>query len=81
MNETSRATEPSDIEKLRQLTIRRALKLEIETGMKRSSRGRPTTVLANEITGKSSRTKREAYKDLNDHIVKTYGNQYDRPLS
>jgi len=75
------AVPPNRIEELRQSTVLRALRLEIETGMRRSSRGRSTLALANEITGRNDKNKRTAYEALNKHIVETYGQQFDRPLS
>jgi hypothetical protein len=69
-----------DIERVRWLRVRSALKLEILTGMKRSNRGRSTLVLANEITGTDHKTKRAAYGALNAHIVSALGASFDRPL-
>ena len=66
------------IEGARVLAVRSALKLEV-MGMKRH--GRSARVLANEITGCNWRTAKAAYVALNEHIVKTYGQQFDRPLS
>lgn len=73
-------TGQKQIEQLRWLTVRSALKIEIMTGMLRSNRGRSTRALANEITGKQARTKREAYDELNKFIVRNLGEEYDRPL-
>jgi hypothetical protein len=68
-------------EGLRWITIRGALALEINhPRMKRSSRGRATIVLANEITKIKTRDKRVAYEALNDHIVRILGPEKDRPL-
>jgi hypothetical protein len=68
------------IEAVRWLTVRRALKIEIETGMRRSNRGRPTIVLANEISGCTSRNKRVAYKALDDKIAEVLGEDQRKPL-
>jgi hypothetical protein len=73
-------TGPENIEHMRWLTVRSALKLEIKTGMKRSNRGRPTRVLANEISGQACKTKEQAYKALNDKIVEVLGEQFSKEL-
>jgi hypothetical protein len=71
-------TSPGGIELMRWTTIRSALKIEIITGMKRSNRGRPTLVLANEIMGTHLKSKRAAYDALNAKIVLAGG--MDKPL-
>lgn len=71
---------PSDIEKMRWITLRNALGIEIKTGMKRSSKGRPTLVLVNEILGQNFRLKQTAYKALNEKIVKEIGPPFNKPL-
>jgi hypothetical protein len=78
MNETIIITGADKLEGARVLAVRSALQLEIR-GLKRH--GRSARVLANKITGVNYRTAKEAYKALNDHIVETYGEQFDRPLS
>jgi hypothetical protein len=70
-----------NIEMARVLAIRAALRLEIQTGMKRSSRGTSTTQLANAITGNGSRNKRTAYVALNDYIVSILGESFSKPLA
>jgi hypothetical protein len=69
-----------NIEMARVLAVRSALRLEIKTGMKRSSRGASTLALANEITGNAARTKFVAYNDLNELIVSILGESFNRPL-
>lgn len=64
----------------RWLTVRSALKLEIMTGMKRSNRGRPTLVLANEITGIQTKSKKVGYKALDEKIVEALGPDFAKPL-
>ena len=59
------------------LAVRQALRLEVR-GLKR--RGRSARVLANEITGGNARTARDAYAALNDHIVRTFGAEFNKPL-
>lgn len=61
------------------LALRSALSLEIKTSMKRH--GRPSAVIANEITGCKSRNKRTAYAALNKYIVAALGEKFDRPLA
>ena len=75
-------TGAEQIEMARLLTLRSALKLEIRTGMKRSSRGRSTLSLVKDAVGGGSRswTKRDAYAALNDKIVAALGSEFDRPL-
>jgi hypothetical protein len=70
-----------NIEMARVLAIRSALRLEIKTGMKRSSRGASTAQLANEITGNGSRSKVSAYNALNDLIVSILGEEFSKPLA
>lgn len=67
-----------NIEHARWLTVRSMLGLEIRTGMTRH--GRPARILANEITGRSDKTKRAAYNALNAHIVTILGSGFDRPF-
>ena len=69
------------IEGARWLAVRSALKLEIVTGMRRSSRGRSALALANEITGRSDKSKRAAYAALDKHITEAFGPQFARPLA
>lgn len=69
-----------DIERSRWLRVRMALYLEIRTGMVRSNRGRPSRVLANEITGIESKSKKVAYEELNRFIVTNMGDEFDKPL-
>lgn len=69
-----------NIEMARVLAVRSALRLEIKTGMKRSSRGASTLQLANDITGLNARTKFVAYNDLNELIVSILGESFNRPL-
>lgn len=71
-------TGAEDIERVRWLSVRSALKLET-LGIKRS-RGKSARVLANEITGKNHRLARVAYMELNAHIVKHLGEKFNRPL-
>jgi hypothetical protein len=66
------------IEQARWLTVRAALKLEIQ-GLRRS-RGRSARQLANEITGRNWRTARQAYAALNTHIAAAMGPAFDKPL-
>jgi len=70
-------TGAEDIERVRWLSVRSALKLETR-GMQR--RGKSARVLANEITGKNHRLARVAYMELNAHIVKHLGEEFNRPL-
>ncbi len=69
-----------NIEMARVLAVRMALRMEIKTGMKRSSRGASTLSLANAITGTNARTKYVAYNDLNAFIVERLGESFNRPL-
>lgn len=73
-------TRPLDIEHMRWITVRSALKLEIKLGMPRSSSGRTTLKLANEITGENHKRKVPAYEALNAKIVAVRGEQFNRPL-
>ncbi len=57
------------IENIRLITLRGALKLEITTGMLRSSRGRSTLALVNEAMGTGYRRKREAYEAFNLYLT------------
>lgn len=66
------------IEGARVLAVRAALKLET-LGMRRT--GRSARILANEITGSKARSAVAAYEALNAHIVKTYGETFNRPLA
>jgi hypothetical protein len=66
-------TGAAKIDGARLLTVRMALKLEILTGMKRSSRGTSTRQLANDITGGSHKTNRAAYEALDAYIVANLG--------
>lgn len=79
-NDTTAVTGKDNIEGLRWITVRSALRLEIRSGLKRSSRGRPTIVLANEIMGTNFRSKRDAYVALNNKIVEECGSKFDMPL-
>lgn len=73
-------TGAENIEMARQMVVRSALKLEINTGMRRSNRGASTLALANAITGTKTRDKRKAYEALNTHIVEVLGESFNRPL-
>lgn len=61
-----------DIEVFRWLTIRRGLKLEIETGMK-LTRGRSPLAIIQAAGITTKRTKRGAYADLDAAIVAAGG--------
>lgn len=74
-------TGPENVEMARVLAVRMALKLEIKTGMKRSSSGTSTLKLANDITGNTARNKVKAYEALNAFIVERLGESFNRPLS
>lgn len=69
-----------DIEVSRWLTVRMALWLEIRSGMPRSNRGRPTLVLANEITGIQTKSKKVGYEALDRKIVEALGPNFAKPL-
>lgn len=71
-------TGPENIEHARWLAVRSALKLETR-GLRRSS-GKSARQLANDITGKNHRTAAAAYAALNEHIVATMGESFNRPL-
>jgi hypothetical protein len=53
------------------LALRRALRMEIQTGMKR--RGRPSTVIANEYMGTAVRGRRKVYEAFDKWLVENYG--------
>jgi hypothetical protein len=74
-------TGKGNIEMARVLAVRAALRLEIQTGMKRSSRGASTLAIANEITGSNARNKRDGYAALDAFIVSILGDAFSRPLS
>jgi hypothetical protein len=78
MNETIIITGADNLRIVRWITLRSALKLEIQTGMKRSNRGRSTLALVNEITGHDDKRKLAAYNRLNSKIVEAGGQ--DKPL-
>lgn len=82
MNENASViiTGAARIEGARWLAVRSALKLEILTGMTRSSRGRSTLALANAITGRNDKSKRAAYAALDEYITATLGAKFARPL-
>jgi len=72
-------TGAADIEHVRWLAVRSALKLEI-SGLRASGRRPSARKLANDITGQDHRSARKAYAALNDHIVTAIGEQFARPL-
>jgi hypothetical protein len=61
-------TGPAQTNAFRLLSVRRGLKLEIETGMKLSSKGSVMNV-AREICGSSKRTKRAVFADYDAWMV------------
>lgn len=72
-------TGAANIEFARVLAVRSALRIEIRTGMRRSSRGASTLQLANHILDANHKNKTKAYEALNAYIVECGG--ADRPLS
>jgi hypothetical protein len=51
---------PGGIEEFRRKALGTAIRIEVNTGMKRSSRGRSTLAIINDTFGKSFRTKKDA---------------------
>lgn len=51
---------PEGIELFRRKALAHALRIEVNTGMKRSSRGRSTLSIVNATFGKNFRTKKKA---------------------
>ena len=79
-NESIVITGTEAIKHYRWLAIRSALALELHGLTRHHASGRSTRVLANEITGKKSRTTRDAYLALNAHIVSELGEKFNAPL-
>jgi hypothetical protein len=79
-NESIMITGSANIEHVRWLAVRSALRLELHGLTRRHAAGRSTRALANEITGKNSRTIRDAYLALNAHIVEKMGDKYNSAL-
>lgn len=77
MSESVVISGKENVEHARWLAVRSALKLEI---MGLSRRGRSARQLANEITGKSHKTREKAYEELNAFIVASFGSDFDKPL-
>jgi hypothetical protein len=78
MSESIIITGAENIERVRWLSVRSALKLEMH-GLSRSGRGKSARQLANAITGQNCRTREIAYDMLNAHIVSALGPEFDRP--
>ena len=75
-------TGAEDIEALRLLALRAALRLEIRTGLKRSGTGRSTLALVNEAMGTKHRRKMTAYNAFDAWLVSKYpGRVNSKPLS
>lgn len=71
-------TGAENIENVRLLALRGALKLEVK-GLKR--RGRSARTIAQELLGLPGRPgARTVYRALNKHIVDRLGPDFDRPL-
>lgn len=52
--------DPEGIEHFRRCALAHALRIEINTGMKRSGQGRSTLAIINDTFGKNFRTKKQA---------------------
>jgi hypothetical protein len=79
-SESTMITGRENIERVRWLTVRSALGLELHGLKRRHAAHRSTRVLANEITGKNSRTIRDAYLALDAHITEKMGEEFSSPL-